>query len=293
MVTRSSVSWPDSLPQGPHLLMSNRCNFQRNCYWYNHVWTFIKYDVSPVRRDVSVLSLQIRAWNEISLHYDFPRIITSISVWNGWQWNYLWPYGPVDGTMSWVGLTKWLLKPACHLPFILEAHFRKRRQRQKRKPLQQECISLCMHIIDAQHWQTNYSFRLSISSFCILFANSQLFPSCVLEKHQTKWVRQLCFYLSPAVHLSPFFWFYFFQVGFLIPLPSPPSCFFNLSNLPSDQWLESQVYDIWSVFNLIYFGRYWETESTKPKAYAFLKKTAASIALQTLHIFCVQGAASH
>ena len=69
-------------------------------------------------------------------------------------------------------------------------------------------ISLCTHIIDSQRWQTNYSFRLNASLLCILFANSPLFPSCVLEKHKTKWVHRLCFWLSPALCLSPLFFFF-------------------------------------------------------------------------------------
>lgn len=122
------------------------------------------------------------------------------------------------------GLQNGWLKPAFHLPVTVQACFGKRRQQWK---TQQGCVSLCTHIIDTQRWQTNYSFRLSISTFCILFANSPLSPSCVLGKHKMKWVHQLCFWLSPAVHLPPLFWFRCFQIGFLTPLPSLPSYFFE------------------------------------------------------------------
>ena len=111
--------------------------------------------------------------------------------------------------MSWVRLTKRLAE-AC-LPFACYywSPFWRAKAEVEEEVLQEECISLCTHIIDSQRWQTNYSFRLNASLLCILFANSPLFPSCVQEKHKTKWVHRLCFWLSPALCLSPppfFFW---------------------------------------------------------------------------------------
>lgn len=75
MVTGHSVFGPDSLPKGPHFLMSNRCTVQRKCCWSHPVWTFINHDASPVRRGGGVLSLQIRAWNSLSRPYNFLGLV--------------------------------------------------------------------------------------------------------------------------------------------------------------------------------------------------------------------------
>lgn len=111
--------------------------------------------------------------------------------------------------MSWLRLPRRLAE-AC-LPFACYywSPFWKEKAEVEEEVLQEECVSLCTHIIDSQRWQTNYSFRLNASLLCILFANSPLFPSCVLEKHKTKWVHRLCFWWSPALCLSPLFFFFF------------------------------------------------------------------------------------
>ena len=109
--------------------------------------------------------------------------------------------------MSWVRLPRRLAE-AC-LPFACYywSPFWKEKAEVEEEVLQEECVSLCTHIIDSQRWQTNYSFRLNASLLCILFANSPLFPFCVLEKRKTKWVHRLCFWWSPALCLSPLFFF--------------------------------------------------------------------------------------
>lgn len=130
-----------------------------------------------------------------------------------------------------------------HWPSIIQAHFGKRRQRGKRKFLQQECISLCTHIIDTQrHWQTNYSFSLNISSFCMLFANSQLFPSYIGKNKNRCGLISSFWKVQLSTYLLYFGLFYFFQVGFLTPLPSPLSYYIlNPSHLPWTGGWSSEV----------------------------------------------------
>lgn len=113
--------------------------------------------------------------------------------------------------MSWVRLPRRLAE-AC-LPFACYywSPFWKEKAEVEEEVLQEECVSLCTHIIDSQRWQTNYSFRLNASLLCILFANSPLFPFCVLEKRKTKWVHRLCFWWSPALCLSPLFFFFWLR----------------------------------------------------------------------------------
>lgn len=94
------------------------------------------------------------------------------------------------------------------LPVIIEAHFGKR-QRWK-EVLQEECVSLCTHIIDSQRWQTNYSFRLNASLLCILFTKQPIISILCAGKTQDKVGSSVMFLVKSSSLLSTpllfFFW---------------------------------------------------------------------------------------
>ena len=120
-----------------------------------------------------------------------------------------------------------------------------------------ECVSLCTHIIDSQRWQTNYSFRLNASLLCILFANSPLFPSCVLEKHKTKCVHRLCFWLSPAVCLSPLF--FFFLLRKTESLLCEKKLLLNCNTYTYFDYFLKLIYFNWRLIILQYWGGFCHT----------------------------------
>lgn len=178
VVAGHSVFRPDSLPKGPHFLMSNRCHVQRKCYWSHPVWTFIKHDASPVGSGGGVLSLQIRAWNSLSRPYNFPGLALPSGFGAADDDTVRGPTAPGrgPGPSRAHGVAGHSPASTCLLPSRPLCKRRRRRREEAAAGMHPPCA----HITDTQHRQTNYSCGLSMFAFGARFANSQLFPSCGL-----------------------------------------------------------------------------------------------------------------